>query len=375
MQVTTSEPKITLEQHIVAESDSSIQQDKQRYIHIKEQREQIFFTPVNKQANEVVVTELNNKNIYNQLNLATASELVTMLLDLIEKLKLINNYYCGINHVADLDNLIEKITNETINEDITLRFRNIYYWLYNLVNVLQNLQYQHEFLPDTITISKETIALTLQECLVFLDACWDGISSRFAHEYEILTSIQQQNLTGKIFLIRKWLFQNLATQFIESLKKDKNYSVSISMEIHLYNLLHNTMALQLGFSNIQDNFIPPQFPKAFAKEFIDLATIEVSPANITRILAEQLYQELITCLTKVNLQDWLYTPKKDTDFCEGLNSLLEDTVFTPANILFNAAIERQLNINVITEEIEDKKGELLSKSAVKPVPLGTGYKA
>ena len=360
MQVTTSDPKITLEQHTVAESSSAIQQNKQRYIQIKEQREKIFFTPVvDKQANEAVVTELNNQNIYDNLNIATATELVTMLLNLVEKLKLIDNYYCNGNHATDLDNLIAKIINETINEDIILRFRNICYWLSNLVNLLQNLQYQHEFLPETITINKETIALKLQECLVFLDACWDGISSRFAHEYEILSSIQQQNLTGKIFLIRKWLFQNLATQFIDSLEKYKNYSIGISMEIHLYNLLHNAMASQLGFSYIQDNFTPPNFPKAFTKEFIDLATIEVAPANITRILAEQLYQELTACLATVNLQDWLYTPKPDTAFCEGLNSLLENSVFTPANILFNATAERQLNINTIIEDTADKNGELL----------------
>jgi hypothetical protein len=343
-------------------------QENSEYLQLQGQLEKIFFTPLeanyidNQNAYELKTNKLiENQNFYDRLNLATDNQLIVIFTSLLKKLKVIANFYCSRDYISSFNNIITRIKTETLNKDITLRFKNICTALYKLTTLLQNLQYQHESAPTTAIISKEVIAARLEECLEYLDLCWDGIFSRFTHEYEIFNSIQQ-GLTGKIFLIRKNLFQIVASQFIQSLKQDKNYNFYDDEEIHIYNLLHNLVALKLGFVHIEDNFIDEEeFPQSFQKEFQELITIKISAATITYRLVEQFYEKLVNCLTTMKLQDWLYQSKTDLELNRNMH-LLETEFFAPINILFNKS-EAKLNITTIIEQVNDEYS--LNKSSEK----------
>jgi hypothetical protein len=296
-------------------STSDAIQNSQEHLHLQIQREKIFFSPLpdnfaDENINSEVISYITETpNLHNEIDIATGIELIAICDQLVVQIDNICSFYIKCSPVSFKDILCE-IYRSTLDAQATFKLRKLSHALYNLITVLTNLQYQHKNFPETTIITKETVESRLIVCFKYLHLCVDGLSSRLTHEYKIFNSIQQ-GLTGKIFLIREYLFQTIASQIIQSLKQNKKYNIINDVEIHIYNLLHNCVAEKLGFIKIEDDIILQNFPVDIIIEFKKLINLEITAANITRILAEQLHDKLSDCLAEIDLQDWLDTPKTD----------------------------------------------------------------
>jgi uncharacterized membrane protein YsdA (DUF1294 family) len=336
---------------------------------LKKQREDFrrktFFTPIQLTANNAN----HNSNINNQFSeyrpffdtLGTANFLKVkeIFIQEVNEFKTVTNYFAENKYTTNLKNFITRIDDEKEPESeskLLTHIRCCVFSLHNLTSVLNNLKYQIEQENKTATeniVSKDTIASYLNDVMVGLDACWGGISSRFTDKAITLSSLNE-GIPGRINIIKKELLDAFLAEYLNTKKQEDSGLFIAGNEIHIRNALNNAMHEILGIHKIEDPLEDKGLNDSVKQEFIDLATIEISPARITSMLADHFYQDLTRVLDEASMSSWLIEYKSDVQIPLDIFNELNTKFFDKINILFKAG-ENKLNINSLLDLLEKEE--------------------
>jgi hypothetical protein len=353
-----SQPSVSINTQNIEQTSKVLEQ------YLKERRMKVFFNPVilqNTRINNDDISSnasIRNNSFFNNVSNADYTELKKIFNTELNNFIKITKYFCQDRQLLVLKKLISRIKNEPTQDNtdyLKNNFSNCIYQIHDLIILLENFKYQLEqqnAVSADIAISKDAIALRLDECMINLDSCWAGIYNKLSNLYEILSSLNQ-GIEGEIHIIKKELFNTIISDYLTKKKHESQHLFLDSNEIHIHNSLYNLMHEVLGMHKIEDSLEDKSLPDAIKNEFIELIKIEISPAKITSILANKIYQQFTAALTDISMDSWLTEYKINKDLIHKIKTL-DTKFFVPINTLFNAAEADKLCISSL---IDTKKEE------------------
>ena len=284
--------------------------------------------------------------------------------DLYERMKA--QYLEDINRLSSLSRiLVGDIYNRDINEfyqkvnggltgssqaySSLVAFRDTRYQLHQLVNRIESILDCHEQSKHSFAlISRDGLCCLLHECLAGINHCVGGSSSRIRSAFISLESVGG-GVQGRLYKIRHGLLEYAVKVFLANSGRDYR----IGSEVHWSNALYNAACDHFGLEPIFDPDADLARDLAIIERFQRTLPTLMPEREIFNRLTNDYYQELVSCLKKLNREGWLSRPVAASELDYETTTEIDHDFITPVNLQFQVDENNRLTLWTITQLNDD----------------------
>lgn len=274
----------------------------------------------------------------------------------IDRLRSLSRTLVGNIYNHDINEFYQKIqgglTGSSEKFSSLVAFRDTRYQLHQLVNRIESFLDCYEHSKHSFAlISRDGLCCLLHECLAGINHCVGGSSSRIRSAFISLESVRG-GVQGRLYKIRHGLLEYAVKVFLAN-ERRHNPIYRIGNEVHWSNALYNLACDQFGLEPIFD-------PDAELLQ--DLATINRFECTLPTLMPEReifnrltndYYQELVSCLKKLNREEWLSRPVAASELDYETTTEINHDFITPVNLQFQLDEKNRLTLWTITQLNDD----------------------
>ena len=234
---------------------------------------------------------------------------------------------------------------EDLREHLLPLYRETRFHIHQLIKQLENQL-------NAATEEHNYCARLLHNCLNEIDLCPAGVHSRFANSY-LEFQWPQAGLDGLLLKIRKDLFHEFIGAFIFQCQREEGLNIVQSMEVHLFNCLHNLYCDVLALPPIVDPMAAGDIPQQLIDQFLASASLAVNPCTIVRTLATLWSEQLSTVLHEQGIAVWETDTIAAGEITAERAQALDTGLFGPVNHLLQTTPGQALDLWQVIEESDD----------------------
>lgn len=234
---------------------------------------------------------------------------------------------------------------EDLREHLLPLYRETRFHIHQLIKQLENQL-------NAATEEHNYCASLLHNCLNEIDLCPAGVHSRFANSY-LEFQWPQAGLDGLLCKIRKDLFHEFIGAFIFQCQREEGMNIVQSMEVHLFNCLHNLYCDALALPSIVDPMASGNIAQQLLDQFLALASLAVNQCTIVRTLAELWSERLSTVLHEQGIAAWETDAIAAGQITAERAQALDMGLFGPVNHLLQTTPGQAFDLWQVIEERDD----------------------
>ena len=292
--------------------------------------------------------ELPTVQSYEQLeNTSFFLEIRSQFLSDIRQLKELARHFVNDEYDVMIDafhNNLERPP-EDLREHLLPLYRETRFHIHQLINQLENRL-------NASSDEQSYYASLLHNCLNEIDLCPAGVHSRFANSY-VDFQWPQAGLDGLLFKIRKDLFHKFIGAFIFQCQREGGLDIVQSMEVHLFNCLHNLYCDALALPPIVDPMASGNIPRQLLDQFLASASLTVNQCTIVRNFSRFWSERLSTVLHEQGIAAWETDVITAGQITAERAQALDTALFQPFNHLLQTTPEQALDLWQVIEESDD----------------------
>ena len=275
----------------------------------------------------------------------------------INRLSSLSRTLVGDIYYYDINEFYQKIEGGLTSSSQTFSslvvFRDTRYQLHQLVNRIESLLHCHEHGKHSFAhISRDGLCCLLHECLAGINHCVGGSSSRIRSAFISLESVEG-GVQGRLYKIRHGLLEYAVKVFLANENRGNGPIYRIGFEVHLSNALYNLACDRFGLEPIFDPDADLVGEMAIINRFHRTLPTLMPECEIFNRLTNQYYQELVSCLKKLNREGWLSRPVAASELDYETTSEIDHDFITPVNLQFQLNKNNRLTLWTITQLNDD----------------------
>lgn len=271
----------------------------------------------------------------------------------IDRLKSLSLTLVGDIYNRDINGFYQKIqgglTGSSEKFSSLVAFRDTRYQLHQLVNRIESFLDCHEHSKHRFAlISRDGLCCLLHECLVGINYCVGGSSSRIRSAFISLESVEG-GVQGRLYKIRHGLLEYAVKVFLAN----SGSIYRIGSEVHWSNALYNLACDRFGLEPIFDPDADLARDLAIIERFQRTLPTLMPEREIFNRLTDDYYQELVSCLKKQNREEWLSRPVAASELDYETITEIDQDFITPVNLQFQVDENNRLTLWTITQLNDD----------------------
>ena len=302
--------------------------------------------PIERQLSDYI--ELPAVESYEQLeNTSVFPEIQSQFLSDIGQLKELARHFINNEYDVKVDAFHSKLETppEDLREHLLPLYRETRFHIHQLINQLENQL-------NATTDEHNYFASLLHNCLNEIDLCPAGVHSRFANSY-VDFQWPQAGLDGLLFKIRKDLFHEFIGAFIFQCQREGRLTIVQSMEVHLFNCLHNLYCDALALPPIVDPRASDNIARQLLDQFLASAPLAVNQCTIVRTFSKLWSERLSTVLHEQGIAAWETDAITAGQITAERAQALDTGLFQPINHLLQTTPGQALDLWQVIEESDD----------------------
>ena len=274
----------------------------------------------------------------------------------IDRLRSLSHTLVGDIYNHDINEFYQKIqgglTGSSQGFSSLVAFRDTRYQLHQLVNRIESFLDCHEHSkPSFAHISRDGLCCLLHECLAGINHCVGGSSSRIRSAFISLEGVRG-GVQGRLYKIRHGLLEYAVKVFLANEKK-RNPIYRIGNEVHWSNALYNLACDQFGLEPIFDPDADLVRDLVPINQFVSTLPTVMPEREIFDRLTNDYYQQLVSCLKKLNREGWLSRPVAASELDYETTTEIDHDFITPVNLQFQLNENNRLTLWTITQLNDD----------------------
>ena len=275
----------------------------------------------------------------------------------IDRLRSLSHTLVGDIYNRDINEFYQKIkgglTGSSLEFSSLVAFRDTRYQLHQLVNRIESFLHCHEHGKHSFAhISRDGLCCLLHECLAGINHCVGGSSSRIRSAFISLESVEG-GVQGRLYKIRHGLLEYAVKVFLANENSRSGPNYRIGSEVHWSNALYNLACDRFGLEPIFDPDADLAGDMAIIKRFQRTLPTLMPECEIFNRLTNDYYQELVSCLKKLNREGWLSRPVAASELDYETTSEIDQDFITPVNLQFQLNKKNRLTLWTITQLNDD----------------------
>ena len=205
--------------------------------------------------------------------------------------------------------------------------------------------------PDSPSTSQATwqsasdmivrIDSVLIDSLDGIEMCFPGIHQRFQDAFSRLQA-DDDGVPGKLKLIKIQLLKHYIRSFMEQNRRTGALAYFNSMEIHVYNSMHNLCCDWVRLEAIKDPYTEKISPK-LKKQLLKSLPFSVNESLILRKLADMYYNDLSMILQQLEKAEWLTKQIPASKLVGKVTLAVDGRFFKEVNLQFKTKGEQALD--------------------------------
>lgn len=274
----------------------------------------------------------------------------------IDRLRSLSHTLVGDIYNRDINEFYQKVqgglTGSSNKFSSLVAFRDTRYQLHQLVNRIESFLDCHEHSKHSFAaMSRDGLCCLLHECLAGINHCVGGSGSRIRSAFISLESVGG-GVQGRLYKIRHGLLEYAVKVFLANeSRRSPNYR--IGNEVHWSNALYNLACDQFGLEPIFDPDADLIRDLALIKRFQRTLPTLMPEREIFNRLTNDYYQELVSCLKKLNREGWLSRPVAASELDYETTTEIDHDFITPVNLQFQVDENNRLTLWTITQLNDD----------------------
>ena len=284
-------------------------------------------------------------------------EMKAQYLQDIDRLRSLSRVLVGDIYNSDINGFYEKIrgglTGRINKFSSMIAFRDTRYQLHRLVNRIGSfLHSEGHSTQNGAPVTRDGLCCLLHECLAGINYCIEGSSSRIRSAFISLESVEG-GVQARLYKIRHDLLEYAVKAFLAKEFNDTKFNYRLGNGIHWGNALYNLACNQFGLEPIVDSAAEQANDLALTERFECTLPSLMPEREIFNRLTDDLYQELVFCLKKLNREEWLTRPVAASELDYETTNEIDHDFLTPVNLQCQLDENNRLTLWTIIQQNDD----------------------